>query len=341
MALPDKGEDAPGLDSTYLSPSFWWFHLSVRDPRMGAASVGDIFMGMCWWPAERTGTTTEVNRPVSLLDEWSSAVWISFTCLSIAQQPPSIVAFALWLVLRFLSGWDPTQPAEDLSDWWQRVSAVKPPPRSEEGHPLVGERSWRLCVSAESGWWILASPRGLLATVTLKSICDCGHNDIYLWEVITEDAAYMWVEFPPALMTNRIICCLDIEVLIWITDKQHHAVVWLFIITDLSRNRVTRKKRKKSSVLFQDMFALKTINVHRNNILKNHGDQLEYNKLSVFLLPRPKETLLFLCRSSNSKTVLWGFIRIVMDLCPFFILQYSVFYFNNSYNEVRKSVVLI
>lgn len=182
---------------------------------MGAASVGDSFIWMRCWPAERTDRTAEAGVCLRFTCEQAGfpAGGIIFRRLNLLHVPQHHTRASINRGLRSsarppsLSGYSACwRPQWLMTAIPERVSAAMPPPRSEEGHPLLGEQSWRLCVSAESGWWILAFPRGLLATATPKSISDRGHNDIYLWEVITEDAASMWVEFPLALMANMIIC---------------------------------------------------------------------------------------------------------------------------------------
>lgn len=91
----------------------------------------------------------------------SSTVWNSFTRtrasissgLLSSARPPS------------LSGWKPTQPAEDFCDWWrlfQSTSAATPPPLSvSTGGRSVSHHGWTVltsfCLSGESGWWIWAS----------------------------------------------------------------------------------------------------------------------------------------------------------------------------------------
>lgn len=137
MTLPDKGVDPSGLNSTHLSPSIWWSHLSVGDLRVGAASVGDLFIWMCCWPAEGTDRTAEAGVCVRFTCEQAGfpAGWIIFRRLNLLHVPQHHTRTSINCGLRSLarppslSGWDPTQPAEDLSDWWQLFQSVSLPRR--------------------------------------------------------------------------------------------------------------------------------------------------------------------------------------------------------------------
>lgn len=132
ITLPDKGVDPSGLNNTHLSPSFWWFHHSVRDLRMGAASVGDVFIWMCCWPAERTDRRAGAGVCLRFTCEQAGvpAGWIILNLLHVPQRHTrTSINCGLRSLARppSLSGWDPTQPAEDSSDWWQLFQSASLP----------------------------------------------------------------------------------------------------------------------------------------------------------------------------------------------------------------------
>lgn len=320
---------------------------------MRAASVGDMFIWTCCWPAERTDRSRswrvfEVHvwtGRFSLLDESS---WISFTCLSVTRAPPSIVAFALWLVLHLCLAETPLSLLKTsvIDDSYSRARLCRDATSSLRGRS--SSCGWTLLTSLCQCWiWLM----NLGFTSGIIGHCDA-EVPFWLrsWWYLSVGgdyrgcSIYMWVEFPLALMTNMIICFLVIEVLsrvlIWITDKQHHAVVWLFIITVLFCNRAVVLKERTEKLFCR---VLRHVCTEDNKCPPEQYFEKPWRSAGVkqvICVSFTTETLLFLCRSLNSKTVLWGFIRVVMDLCPLFILQYPVFYSNNSYNIVRKSAVL-
>lgn len=119
--------DPSALNSTHLSPSFWWSHLQWETWGWGQHPWG-IFSFECVVDEQRGQTqqqklacvwASRVNRPLS------PAGWIIFRRLNLLHVPQHHTRTSINCGLRSLarapslSGWDPTQPAEDFSDWWQ------------------------------------------------------------------------------------------------------------------------------------------------------------------------------------------------------------------------------